>query len=322
MIKHELLKEKKTSIMIYFYFVFIGLSVIFSYTIGIFDLLQLIIILGSTFGVVFVCLYFSLSFSNTEQEKMTDETLDKIRDVSDEMLGKMLGIMKLAEGKMIINNDLLQFFEKQADLIWVVTKTLENDIKDDSIRKAVEDNLANGKEYRYFIPDIDSIRRNKLAYEKIYKKYIDNVTFTILPKETLFMFNEVVIYNPTDPGFDRTLAYTYVDILEGPDQVVQIGKENVKAILNNLYDFIKPTYEKQQKLFGIVRDLREKIDLDTKNTSYLLNVILNEEFTKFEQKDFEEKLKKDGYVGDKLYEIQNVMKQIAHELETTDSNRR
>ncbi len=300
--------NQKSSILLTMFFslVFIALSVILSYVIGGLNSKQFITVLLSTFVVVFVSVYFSLRISRSKQQ-----------EVADEMIEKMRGVIELAEGRVVIDNQLLKFIEKEASKIWVVTKTLENDVLDENISESVLENLkASNKQYCYFIPDPDinpTVRRNKRTYEKIYNDYLDKVNFVYLPDHTLFMFDEIVIYNPDDKNF---FGYTYMN-LEGSgkrDQVVRIARENVEAIIDSLTNLIRPKRERQEKLIKLVMELEDNIPIKKEQVSFLIETIVSGNFSIEERKNFEAILRDSSINKKHIPKIQDVIDRIAIEL--------
>lgn len=299
--------HKSTLLVVFFSLLFIGLSAIFHYTIGGLEMRQLVIVLSSTFAVVFVCVYFSLRLSRAKHE-----------EIANEMIEKMYGVIEIAEGRVVIDNRLLKFIEKEASKIWVITKTLENDVLDKDISETVLENLkSERKHYWYFIPDPDqnpTIRRNKRTYGEMYKDYLDHVTFIVLPENTLFMFDEIVIYNPDQKDL---FGYTYID-LEGSgkrDQVVRIAKENVEAIIDSLTKLISPKKERQERLIRMVMNLAERVVLEKNHISFLVGAIVSGKLSIEERRDFEDRLKGEGLDKNQMQEIQKVVNQIIEELQ-------
>jgi len=281
----------------------IGLSTIFHYVVGELEPKQMIMVLCSTFVVVFICVYFSLRLSRAKHDEIIED-----------LIISMKGILKTAQERVVIDNTLLKFIEKDASLIWVVTQTLENDVSDENIIEAVRGNLESGKkEYRYFIPNPDqnpAIRRNKYRYMEKYNEFIDNVRFTYLPENTLFMFDEIVIYNPDQKNF---FGYTYIN-LEGSgklDQVVRIEQQNVRAIVDSLTKLIEPKRERQERLFRNILILKDRIDLKEEYWEPIVKAIYNEHLSVEDKRQFEDILMKEGLDRNQMQNIQKILNEIS-----------
>ena len=112
----------------------------------------------------------------------------------------------------------------------------------------------------------------------MYKAYLNDVTFVVLPEDTMFLFDEIVVY---DPDQKKPFCYTYVD-LEGSgkrDQLVRISKENTEAVINRLAKLINPRKERQEKLIRMVMALRDRTSLAQEHISFLISTIVNESMT-------------------------------------------
>src|ERR1051326_5765391 len=112
------------------------------------------------------------------------------------------------EKQPYVDDEMLSIIESNASNIWVISTDLKNDVTPGKIRDAVEDNLKSGKQYMYFVPSQTNVNfpdaaLNEKAYKKwdVYLAHRDQVRFIHLPDDTLFLFREVIIYNPlTDPN--------------------------------------------------------------------------------------------------------------------------
>jgi len=138
---------------------------------------------------------------------------------------------KLIQKQRFIDQDILNVIEREADDIWVITTKLENELKNEELRKSVEDNLAEGKHYTYFLPHpnevyFESIEKNLKAFKSLnlYKHYQGQIEIIRLPLDTQFLLDEVVIYNPDKPENPSNSAhgitgFTYYECRDDPDAV-------------------------------------------------------------------------------------------------------
>ena len=76
------LKEKTTFLTIFFSLLFISLSVLLSYMVGKLNNAQLVIVLVSTFIVVFICVCFSLLLAKEKHEKVANEMIEPMMHIS------------------------------------------------------------------------------------------------------------------------------------------------------------------------------------------------------------------------------------------------
>src|SRR5205085_693506 len=107
------------------------------------------------------------------------------------------------EKQPYVDDDMLSIIEANASNIWVITTDLRNDVTPGKIRESVEANLTGGKHYMYFLPsprtsNFNDAPTNERAYRawRVYAEHRDQIRFIHLPDDTLFLFREVVIYNP------------------------------------------------------------------------------------------------------------------------------
>jgi hypothetical protein len=301
------IRGQSVPIALFFSLLCITITAIFHYTVEELEILQLIVVLFATFAAVFICVYFSLLFYRAKQEQIATEMIEKMR-----------GVIKAAEGRVVIDNSLLKFVEEDASDIWVITKTLKNDVKDKDIKEAVLKNLKSGeKHYRYFIPDPDhnpTVSENLRTYKNMYKDHLDHVSFTPMPSNTFFMFDEIVIYKKDQ---ENIFGYTYID-LEGSgkrDQVVRISTDNVQGIMESLEPLTCPTKETQERLIRRVMDLAGEVHLSIDHIKILVAAIISEELSVKERREFEDSLT--GFDQKHLQKIQQLLNYIQNALQRT-----
>jgi hypothetical protein len=118
------------------------------------------------------------------------------------------------EKQPYVDDDMLSIIESNASNIWVITTDLRNDVTPGKIRESVEANLSSGKHYMYFVPsptnpNFPDASSNERAFKSwhVYVDHRDQIRFIHLPDDTLFLFREVVIYNPF-PNPNSTEATT------------------------------------------------------------------------------------------------------------------
>ena len=157
------------------------------------------------------------------------------------------------EKQPYVDDDMLSIIESNASNIWVITTDLNNDVTKGSIRDSVEANLKNGKHYIYFLPSVSNpnftdASTNERAYRAwdVYTDHRDQIRFIHLPDDTLFLFREVVIYNPlpNPNSADVTTAkgFTYFEtasdararLMKIPDNYLQFLKGQLHRYAENI----------------------------------------------------------------------------------------
>ena len=291
-----------TLLMVFFSLLAICLSIIVSWFMGIKSLRELVIFLSATVVIVMICVYFSLRISRAKREELATR-----------MLGEMWAIVDRAKSQMVIDNKVLKFIEEGAKEIWVLTKKLENDVHDKDIAEAVLQNLNAGKRYRYFVPEPSTspaVKRNKQLYEEKYRPFVGGlVTFTYLPEDTLFLFDEIVIY---DPSSKERFGYTYMDFAGtgNLEQVVQIAPENVEAIVDTLSKLIAPQEEQVDKLLRMVRALGKKVPFVNEHITFLTEAIMTGSLPIEKRREFEIRVEREGFNRSQMLEVRAVLAEI------------
>lgn len=194
-----------------------------------------------------------------------------------------------------VSEDVLAIIEQSADNIWVVTTDLKNDVSHGRIRDSVEDNLKKGKHYTYFLPsakdpNFPNAAQNERSYKNwtVYKERSAQITFIHLPHDTLFLFREVVIYNPivnADSKAEYETAakgFTYFDTSpDTRDKLMQIPDtylEFLKGQLHRYSESVGLTTEVEQ----LLKDLEGRLaDPDTIYLAKLIGKRRIEDFAKF-----------------------------------------
>jgi len=167
------------------------------------------------------------------------------------------------ESQPYVDEDALSIIESNASNIWVISTDLRNDVTPGRIREAVEANLKNGKQYTYFVPsqtnpNFPDAPLNERAYKKweIYLAYRDRVRFIHLPDDTLFLFQEIIIYNPmTDPNKNESSApkgFTYFET--SPD-----SRDRLMRIPDGYLQFLKGQLNRFSEGTGLDSDLERLI---------------------------------------------------------------
>jgi hypothetical protein len=168
------------------------------------------------------------------------------------------------EKQPYVDDEMLSIIESNASNIWVISTDLRNDVNPGKIREAVEANLKSGKQYTYFVPSQtnpnfpDAVLHEK-AFKKwdVYLAHRDQVRFIHLPDDTLFLFREVIIYNPlTDPNNkdDSTTpkGFTYFETAtDTPDKLMKIP--------NSYLQFLKGQLNRYSEGTGLDSDIERLI---------------------------------------------------------------
>ncbi|MCV6574662.1 MAG: hypothetical protein OIF58_02915 [Cohaesibacter sp.] len=143
---------------------------------------------------------------------------DKFADLHDRI---NLTVETLIRKQQFIEQKTLGLIEENAEDIWVITTSLENELTDPDLAKTVSDNVSRGKKYKYFLPHpnhpyFKNVDRNIENYKKLYfyEKYKGNIQFIRMPLHVHFLLEEVVIYNPYQPersaeDFSGINGFTY-----------------------------------------------------------------------------------------------------------------
>jgi len=162
-----------------------------------------IIVIGS---LVYIALLTIYNFYHTKPNEIKNDYLEIKNDYRELHKRISMTVDTLIRKQQFIEQQTLNLIEEQAQNIWVITTKLENEIKDEGLRRAVEKNLRSGKEYTYFLPHprhpyFRDIENNMDIYKTFdfYDAVQTNIRFIRLPIETQFLLEEVVIYNPEKP---------------------------------------------------------------------------------------------------------------------------
>jgi len=172
----------------------------------------------------------------------------------------ILGEMELAQ------------LERAAQEVWVVTTHLQNDVSPGPIMDSVEKNLERGVKYSYYLPDLNSetyqrCKRNLESYLKLpfVRHYLHRINVFHLPPQNIFLFSELIIYNPTfmAKGGKETLpsAYTYLDTQK--DKLVKIPDVMLTTIINELKRLVSDFLPLSQLCDKLIRDLQDDLDNET-----------------------------------------------------------
>lgn len=190
------------------------------------------------------------------------------------------------EKQPYVDDEMLSIIESNASNIWVISTDLVNDVTPGKIREAVEANLKSGKQYTYFVPsqtnpNFPDAALHEKAYKKwdVYLAHRDQVRFIHLPDDTLFLFREVIIYNPlTDPNKDESSAPKGFTYFETATKESAINKPNsLMKIPTSYLQFLKGQLNRYSEGTGLDSDIERLIPelrnrLATADLGYLANL--------------------------------------------------
>jgi hypothetical protein len=153
------------------------------------------------------------------------------------------------ERQPYVDEDMLSIIEANANNIWVVSTDLRNDITPGKIRDSVEANLTSGKHYTYFVPsptnpNFPDAASNERSYKawRVYTDHRDQIRFIHLPDDTLFLFREVVIYNPlANPNSEEATTpkgFTYFETAtDARDRLMKIPDSYLQFLKGQLHRY-------------------------------------------------------------------------------------
>jgi len=207
----------------------------------------------------------------------------------------------------------LSQLERNASEVWVLTTHLENDATPGPLRDSVEHNLNNGVKYSYYLPDLSTERY--LICKKNLKKFInlrfvtlflDRIKFIHLPLHNIFLYSEVVIYNPnniTRSGKEvNPTAYTYIDTEQ--NILVKIPDFMLKEIISELQLLTSKYLPLSQICDTLITTLQDNIDNETIG-----------ELIRFKKKDFIHKSEFDDFIGGLYERVETTSKLTKHSIE-------
>lgn len=263
--------------------------------------------------VVFITVYswFYLKphemFSNKKEEY--DEFLTKIE----------ASVNKLIQKQRFIDQTTLDLIEKQAEDIWVITTKLESELTNENLQKSVKENLENNKSYTYFLPHPDNphfdgidgnIRRFKRL--ELYEQHKSQIKFIRLPIETIFLLEEVVIYNPSegenkDDNTRGLNAFTFYDSKdEDTDSLHMKIEGNMLTHMRRRLDLYLNAIGLQHAVERILIEYSDLLENDEK--AYLADFMNKREISNLkEYSKFLKTLKKKGVEEHKVSEIEKIL---------------
>jgi len=124
------------------------------------------LLIGAGFTIFIAMLSVGI-YSLYSNQKLEENFIGKISILEDFIKANGLG--------SIINEKTLAIWEEASTSVWVVTPDLSNDIGmtndntiDKELVKAVHNNLLNGKEYTYFVPNTKEIKGRINEFKKLH----------------------------------------------------------------------------------------------------------------------------------------------------------
>jgi hypothetical protein len=251
-----------------------SLAVVYEKYAGHFTPMELV---GLTAGVILLILLVSVSaawFFSQPRDLLRDlrDAFERSQAQADKLHFELRATLREAlERQPYVDEDMLSIIEASANNIWVISTDLKNDVTPGRIRDSVEANLKAGKHYTYFLPhptnpNFPEAAGNERSYKswQVYSDRRDQIRFIHLPDDTLFLFREVVIYNPlTNPNSAEATApkaFTYFEtatdkrdrLMKVPDSYLQF----LKGQLHRYSEDIGLTSEVER----VIRELRPRLE--------------------------------------------------------------
>jgi hypothetical protein len=228
---------------------------------------QQIAILAVSVIVILVMVSISASWFFARPRDLLNNLRDAINDYEEH--GKQLEfelrttLRQVLEKQPYVDEDMLSIIEAEASNIWVITTDLSNDVRPGRIKESVEANLKSGKQYTYFVPspanpNFPDAASNESAYRKwsVYIEHREQVRFIHLPNDTLFLFKEVVVYNPfPNPNRDDKVTpkgFTYFET--GTDK-----RDRLMKIPDSYLDFLKGQLHRYSEAIGINAEIERLV---------------------------------------------------------------
>nr|VFK80058.1 MAG: hypothetical protein BECKSD772D_GA0070982_108211 [Candidatus Kentron sp. SD] len=240
----------------------------------------------------------------------------------DEFLNNMDNSVKeLMRRQKIIDQETLELIERDAKNIWVITTSLGSELNDKILMAAVKENLDRKKSYTYFIPhkanegDFKNLAKNLPAFEREFDDYLDRIRFVRLPKDTQFLLEEVVIYNPGKKfhGAEQRHGLHGFILYDNHDDKqekkikghMRVEREMLEYITDRLYAYLN-----QDKLFVVIRKILIDYweDLNDDNRRHLVELMDRDEMDKKDYEEIIEQLKPMGLSNARIQEIDDLLK--------------
>lgn len=160
--------------------------------------------------------------------------IDSIADDGEVILGLSKGRYTIKPKAEAIKNIISKKERVVKRDIWVLSKTLNNDLNDKEFQESVKSNLSRGKHYTYFIPDTDIMTDRVNEYFKIFGEWKDNYKFYSFSPDKVLPFDEVVVYDPEDS--DSCWGYVQFPFSNMPDLFSFLSKDYLEETVKLLKD--------------------------------------------------------------------------------------
>lgn len=195
---------------------------------------------------------------NLAINELKDESIELLKGYEDKtkLLHQKIDstLSDFVESQPFVDEDMLSVIEENAAAVWVVSTDLSNDVNPGRIRDSVEKNLREGKHYTYFIPSpgnasFSDAQEHERTYKSwsVYLQHKEQVNFIHLPEDTLFLFKEIVIYNPLiNPdkadSTNKPKGFTYFDTSPNDrDRLMKIPESFLHFIRSQLNRYFQDT---------------------------------------------------------------------------------
>lgn len=175
-------------------------------------------------------------------------------DILNDKLQMLNAILKSTNHEKIYTLEKIKEIELESDEVFVFSKDIYRDIKDDgqfstdlysisAFYETVKINLTNKKKYCYFLKKDANFRHSIISFYNSHNN-TDNVDFYIIPSEKYFFYDEVYLYIKKDKN--EVCAYEFLPSISNEKErrlfFIELDEKQTKRLMdikNNLIDIYK-----------------------------------------------------------------------------------
>lgn len=155
----------------------------------------------------------------------------------DGLIERLVSENAMREAPWLITSDRLQQLESttQATQIWIITRSMEEEIEVDLFGKVIKSNLERGVSYTYFIPDVPAILARVERMKDVYRS--DRLIFKAIssPLFDLISAQDTAIFGALGSGSREMAGYMNLPIHEGGNSYfVVLGPQHCEGIVGTL----------------------------------------------------------------------------------------
>lgn len=236
-----------------------------------FSIQQLVVLTISVIAVWLLAAVSAAWFYSRPRDLLNDlrRALDRYQKQGDQLSFELKATLREAlASQPYVSEDVLSIIESDATNIWVISTDLRNDVTPGKIRESVESNLKSGKKYIYFLPsptnpNFPDAASNEHSFRtsQMYFDHRDQIRIIHLPDNTLFLFREVVVYNPLPDPNNKVATvpkgFTYFESNSG-DQLVKIPDSYLQFLKGQLHRYAEDI-GLQSEIEKLIPELRNRL---------------------------------------------------------------